>query len=205
MLTVSIFVINIVLHRPFIDALLFSLAIAIGHHAAAAPGDRDREPVHGLGALAAKKVLVKRLVEHRGPRQHRTLFTDKTGTLTEGASPSSARSTPAGAHRRPLLLGLVCNEADLPSKAVSGNALDQALWRRRGRRGSGPRRAARQMRRRVRPFDHERRLASVVVDGPRRRTVRGHQGRAGGVLARGTKVAVPGRRSDALRSPTGPA
>ena len=29
-LTVSIFVINLVLHRPFIDALLFSLAIAIG-------------------------------------------------------------------------------------------------------------------------------------------------------------------------------
>jgi Mg2+-importing ATPase len=29
-LTVSIFVINVVLHRPIIDALLFSLAIAVG-------------------------------------------------------------------------------------------------------------------------------------------------------------------------------
>ena len=41
-LTTSIFVINVTLHRPIIDALLFSLAIAVGHLAAAASRGRAR-------------------------------------------------------------------------------------------------------------------------------------------------------------------
>ena len=39
-LTGAIFIINVALHKPVIDALLFSLSIAVGHLAAAAPGGR---------------------------------------------------------------------------------------------------------------------------------------------------------------------
>jgi len=39
-------VINLVLDRPLIDAVLFSLAIAVGIHPAAAAGDRDHPRGH---------------------------------------------------------------------------------------------------------------------------------------------------------------
>ena len=54
-LTVSIFVINVVLHRPFIDALLFSLAIAIGLTPQLLPGDRDGEPLDRVAAARAAR------------------------------------------------------------------------------------------------------------------------------------------------------
>ena len=41
MLTISIFVINVAFSRPLLDALLFSLAIAIGITPQLLPGDRD--------------------------------------------------------------------------------------------------------------------------------------------------------------------
>ena len=52
---------------------------------------------------------------------------------------------------------------------VGGNALDQALWSapsRRTREGTIAIDASRYVRRGVLPFDHERQLASVLVDGP---------------------------------------
>ena len=94
----------------------------------------------GSKALAAKKVLVKRLVAIEDLGNIEILFTDKTGTLTEGAI-TFERGLDAGGHDsdRPLLLGLVCNEATVTDEGpVGGNALDQALWSAPGgRRGEG--------------------------------------------------------------------
>ena len=58
------------------------------------------------------------------------MFTDKTGTLTEGhITFDRALDARGGRDAEPHLLGLVCNEAVLDGvKAVSGNALDVALW-----------------------------------------------------------------------------
>lgn len=58
------------------------------------------------------------------------LFTDKTGTLTDGAITFAASLDGAGvASGAPLLLGLVCNDATLSAQGpVGGNPLDQALW-----------------------------------------------------------------------------
>ena len=80
--------------------------------------------------MAAKKVLVKRLVAIEDLGNIELLFTDKTGTLTEGSITfERALSADGQASHRPLLFGLVCNEATLTDQGpVGGNALDQALW-----------------------------------------------------------------------------
>ena len=113
-------------------------------------------------------MLVKRLVTIEDLGNIEVLFTDKTGTLTEGPSPSTRPLDPAGSSTTaPLLFGLLCNEATMTADGpVGGNALDVALW------AAPDGRTARCRRSTVRPdtqrlgllpFDHERQLASVVV------------------------------------------
>ncbi len=112
-LTAFIFIINVALSRPLIDALLFSLAIAVGIAPEMMPAIVTVSLSAGSKALAAKKVLVKRLVAIEDLGNIEILFTDKTGTLTEGVI-TFERALDADGHDsdRPLLLGLVCNEAD---------------------------------------------------------------------------------------------
>lgn len=70
LLTVGIFAINVALSHPLIEALLLSLAIAIGIAPEMMPPIVTVSLSSGSKALAKKKVLVKRLVAI-GPRQHR--------------------------------------------------------------------------------------------------------------------------------------
>ncbi len=83
-LTISIFVINVVLHRPILDALLFSLAIAVGITPQLLPAVVSMSLAAGSRQMARRKVLVKRLVCIEDLGDVDTLFTDKTGTLTQG-------------------------------------------------------------------------------------------------------------------------
>jgi Mg2+-importing ATPase len=166
-LTVSIFVINVALARPLLDALLFSLAIAIGITPQLLPAIVSVSLSRGSRALARKRVLVKRLVTIEDLGNIEILFTDKTGTLTEGTISFHRALDDAGADAgRPLLLGLLCNEAQLgPGGPVGGNALDQALF---AAPGAAPLLdAADGVRAYTRlgllPFDHDRQLTSVVV------------------------------------------
>jgi Mg2+-importing ATPase len=174
MLTAFIFAVNIVLARPVIEALLFSLAIAVGIAPEMMPAIVTVSLSAGAKALVAKKVLVKRLVAIEDLGNIEILFTDKTGTLTDGVVTFQAALDPAGQPSdRARLLGLVCNEATLADGApVGGNALDQALWLSVAP-GATPTpatdvtsEAARYRRVATIPFDHERQLASVLVDGP---------------------------------------
>ena len=80
----SIFVINVVLHRPILDALLFSLAIAVGITPQLLPAVVSMSLAAGSRQMARRKVLVKRLVCIEDLGDIDTLFTDKTGTLTQG-------------------------------------------------------------------------------------------------------------------------
>ena len=187
-LTVSIFVINIALHRPFIDALLFSLAIAIGLTPQLLPAIVTVSLSTGSRRLARKKVLVKRLVSIEDLGNITLLFTDKTGTLTEGHITFERTVDPAGAAvERAHLLGLVCNEAVLDAgKAVSGNALDVALWDAATEAAAAE--ATSWKRVAVRPFDHERRLSVVVADAPDGQRWLVVKGEPEGVLARSDAV-----------------
>jgi len=169
-LTVFIFIVNVALHRPILDALLFSLAIAVGIAPEMMPAIVTVSLSAGSKALAAKKVLVKRLVAIEDLGNIEILFTDKTGTLTEGLI-TFARALDPGGHDsdRPLLLGLVCNEATITAgKPVGGNALDQALCSApEAAPGEGvATKAGACQRLGVLPFDHERQLASVLVKDP---------------------------------------
>jgi len=163
-LTSSIFVINVVLHKPILDALLFSLAIAVGITPQLLPAVVSASLAAGSRQMARRKVLVKRLVCIEDLGDVDVLFTDKTGTLTEGrisfmrgfgADGASAGDT--------VRWGLVCDEAALTQgRAVGGNPLDVALW-------ESPAAASQRVgvsayaRLATLPFDHERRMVSVLV------------------------------------------
>jgi Mg2+-importing ATPase len=165
-LTISIFVINVALSRPLLEAFLFSLAIAIGITPQLLPAIVSVSLSTGSRALARKRVLVKRLVTIEDLGNIEVLFTDKTGTLTEGAITFNQALDPSGTGAtRPLLLGLLCNEATMTADGpIGGNALDQALYR---APAAGPLLADAGLYTRLGalPFDHVRQLATVLVRG----------------------------------------
>lgn len=159
----SIFVVNLLLRRPVIEALLFSLAVAVGITPQLLPAVVTTSLATGSRRLARRKVLVKRLVGIEDLGNVDILLTDKTGTLTEGRVRFQAALDGTGRpSERVLLLGLLCNEAVLgPQGAVGGNQLDQALW-------DAPGAAVFPLEKYARigllPFDHERMMASTLVD-----------------------------------------
>ena len=197
-LTVAIFAINVALHRPVLDALLFSLAIAVGISPQLLPAVVSTSLSAGSRQLARRKVLVKRLVCIEDLGDVETLFTDKTGTLTEGqirfmraecAPPGPpAEGGPGDAGDDPLLLGLLCNEAVVEhGRAVRGNPLDVALW---ASPAAAPWQAALGgwQRIAVLPFDHDRRMASVLAEASDGRRVIIVKGAPETVLDRCTTV-----------------
>lgn len=160
-LTALILVANLALHRPLLDSVLFSLAIAVGITPQLLPAVVSSGLAAGSRALARRRVLVKRLVCIEDLGDVDVLLTDKTGTLTEGRIGFLAALDAAGdPSERVLLLGLLATEGE---RGVGGNALDAALWA-----APGAATAAVPAYRRlgVRPFDHDRRLTSSLVDGP---------------------------------------
>jgi len=169
-LTTAIFVINLVLERPLIDALLFSLAIAVGITPQLLPAVVTTSLATGSRRLAHRRVLVKRLVCIEDLGDIEVLLTDKTGTLTEGHISFQRAVGPAGEPSpRSLLLGLVCSQVTAErGHAVGGNPLDTALWT-----ASDAAEQPTDDYRRVSllPFDHTRRRMSVLADGPDGRLV----------------------------------
>ena len=164
-LTTAIFVINLLLDRPLIDAVLFSLAIAVGITPQLLPAVVTMSLAAGTRALTARGVLVKRLVCVEDIGNVEVLLTDKTGTLTEGrVSLRRSVSTNGEPSSYPLLLALLANQAAVQDGvAVGGNPLDVALWQSPDT-ASQP--VADYRRLALLPFDHERRRVSVLVDGP---------------------------------------
>jgi P-type Mg2+ transporter len=162
-LSVAIFVINVALGRPVIEAVLFSLAVAVGITPQLLPAVVSTSLATGSRRLAAKKVLVKRLVCIEDLGDIDVLFTDKTGTLTDGHISFDRAISATGVDSDEVLtLGLVCNEASATGgSAVGGNSLDVALWEAPAAAGC---RTGDFCRVAIAPFDHERRCASVLVD-----------------------------------------
>jgi Mg2+-importing ATPase len=156
LLVASIFAVNLVLHRPLLDSLLFSLALAVGLTPQLLPAIVAVSLSQGARQMATQQVIVKRLdaIEDFGAMT--MLCTDKTGTLTVGH--------PDLVHANDVL--------DRPSTAVLelavinarhqrgfANPLDDAILRRPGAdavdvgivRGEAP-------------YDFERKRLSVLVD-----------------------------------------
>jgi Mg2+-importing ATPase len=83
-LVVGVFAINIWLGRPLLEALLFSVALAVGLTPELLPAIVTLNLTRGARALSAHGVLVKRLPAIQNLGSVSVLCTDKTGTLTQG-------------------------------------------------------------------------------------------------------------------------
>jgi Mg2+-importing ATPase len=199
-LTGSIFVVNLLLRRPVIDSLLFSLAIAVGITPQLLPAVVTTSLATGARRLARKKVLVKRLVGIEDLGNVDVLFTDKTGTLTEGRISFQRALDPAGRPSdEPLLLGLLCNEATPgPDGAVGGNQLDRVLWDAQATNGLDVGAFTRVA---ELPFDHDRRMSSVLVQDTTRGRVLVTKGAPESVLERCADV--PGEAAAVLQAQFG--
>ena len=163
-LVIAIFVINVAIGRPPIDAVLFSLAIAVGLTPELLPAIVTISLAVGAKRMAQRGVLVRRLVAIEDFGNIEVLFTDKTGTLTEGTITFDHAVDPLGApSERVLVLGLACCDVVVEGGVPTGGSpLDQALWL----APNLPRAAAEAMTQiDAAPFDYERRMMSVLVDG----------------------------------------
>jgi Mg2+-importing ATPase len=83
-LVLLVFGINVFFHKPVLDALLFSLALAVGLTPQLLPAIINVNLAKGSQAMAAKGVIVRRLAAIENFGSMDVLCTDKTGTLTEG-------------------------------------------------------------------------------------------------------------------------
>jgi len=83
-LVIAVLAINVGLHRPVLESLLFAIALAVGLTPELLPAIVTLNLTQGAHALAAHGVLVKRLPAIQNLGSITVLATDKTGTLTEG-------------------------------------------------------------------------------------------------------------------------
>jgi Mg2+-importing ATPase len=174
----SIFVINAALGRSLLQSALFALAIAVGLTPQLLPAIVTVSLATGARRLARRKVIVKRLVCIEDLGNVQVLFTDKTGTLTEGhISFTEPLDCNGKLDDRVYALGLACSDK-------TGNELDRALHAAPNAvRDDDPGWPTLDQL----PFDHERQLASVLVDAPEGRLLIA-KGAPEGVLARCTNV-----------------
>src|ERR1035437_4887604 len=83
-LVIAVLAINVGLHRPVLESLLFAIALAVGLTPELLPAIVTLNLTQGAHALAAHGVLVKRLPAIQNLGSITVLATDKTGTLTQG-------------------------------------------------------------------------------------------------------------------------
>jgi len=156
----GIFVANWLLGRPILESALFSLAIAVGLTPQLLPAIVTISLASGARNLARKKVVVKRLISIEDLGNIEILFTDKTGTLTEGRISFQQAIDPSGQPSDDVLrCGVLCANGGAEDLAASGNALDAALL------AAAPPPPGYQQLDRL-PFDHERRLMSALLTTP---------------------------------------
>ena len=102
-IVLSVLTVNLLLHRPLVESLLFSVALAVGLSPELLPAIVSVTLSAGARAMSKEGVIVRRLdaIENLGSMT--VLCTDKTGTLTEGTIVLADATDPNGTHvgRRP--------------------------------------------------------------------------------------------------------
>ncbi|MDD5502846.1 MAG: magnesium-translocating P-type ATPase [Candidatus Thermoplasmatota archaeon] len=83
-MTISVFAINVFFHRPVVDSLMFSVALAVGLTPELLPAIISVTLAYGARKMAKQKVIVKKLISIENFGSMGVLCSDKTGTLTEG-------------------------------------------------------------------------------------------------------------------------
>jgi P-type Mg2+ transporter len=79
-----VFTVNMLLHRPLIDSMLFAVALAVGLTPELLPAIVSVTLSAGAQRMARRGVLVRRLTTIENLGAIDVLCTDKTGTLTRG-------------------------------------------------------------------------------------------------------------------------
>ncbi len=83
-LSLVILLTNLYFQKPFFDAILFSLALAVGMAPELLPAIMTFAMAAGVKRMLSKKVIVKKLSSIFNFGEVDVLCTDKTGTITEG-------------------------------------------------------------------------------------------------------------------------
>jgi Mg2+-importing ATPase len=124
LLVIVIFAINVYMARPVLQALLFSLALAVGLTPQLLPAIISINLAHGAKEMARKKVIVKRLSSIENFGSMNVLCADKTGTLTEGLVQLESALDVEGNQSEKTLLYAYLNAV---YETGFKNPLDQAL------------------------------------------------------------------------------
>lgn len=119
-----ILIINLVLHKPIIDSVLFALALAVGLAPELLPAIVTITLSAGAKRMASKKVIVKKLSAIQNLGEIDVLCCDKTGTITEGlVNISSTVDANGKANPKVLIYGYL--NASL--ETGFSNPLDEAI------------------------------------------------------------------------------
>ncbi len=183
-LVVSVLAINVALHRPLLDSLLFAIALAVGLTPELLPAIVTLNLTRGARALVAHGVLVKRLPAIQNLGSITVLCTDKTGTLTEGhlelVRSSGIDRDDAVEASNALELAYInshlqagfTNPLDAAILAGAPAPADLASWQKLGEL----------------PYDFNRRLLSVVAGRPGEPALLITKGAPESVIARASQV-----------------
>ncbi|HEY2410072.1 MAG TPA: magnesium-translocating P-type ATPase [Polyangiaceae bacterium] len=167
-LTLFVFAVMALRHRPALESLLFALSLAVGLTPEFLPMITTVTLSRGAARMADHKVIVKNLASIQNFGSIDILCSDKTGTLTTGEMQLSLHVDPFGSSaERPLLLCYLNSYfetgVDNPLDAAvltraNLNPLDAAVLKHEHPDISGYTKVDEI------PFDFERRLVSVVAE-----------------------------------------
>jgi Mg2+-importing ATPase len=157
-LVIIIFVINVLLRRPVLDSLLFSVALAVGLTPQLLPAIVSINLSLGAQAMAKRGVIVRRLEATVNLGSMDVLCTDKTGTLTEGKAKLEEATDAQGETSNDVL-----RAAYLNSMLQTGqpNPLDKAIREATKVPLDGVKSVAEI------PYDFDRKRMSVIVASPK--------------------------------------
>ena len=158
-LVIAVLAINLALHRPLIESLLFAIALAVGLTPELLPAIVTLNLTEGAHVLMSHGVLVKRLPAIQNLGAVTVLATDKTGTLTEGRLQLVRAIGIDSEDRAEAARALELAYLNSHFQAGFSNPLDTALLA-----GTGaPADLATFAKLAELPYDFNRRLLSVVV------------------------------------------
>jgi P-type Mg2+ transporter len=168
LLVLFVLLVSVVLHRDFMESLLFAVALAVGLTPEFLPMITTVTLGQGAVHMARKKVIVKHLEAMQNFGSIDVLCSDKTGTLTSGEMALDQHLDPFGTSSERVFLLAYLNslhETGVPNpldqaikQSRSSNPLDTAVLRH-----DHPDIHAYKKFDEI-PFDFERRRVSIVVE-----------------------------------------